>query len=102
MTILDKIQGYLPGAAAIAETALAVFKVMPGTSSVVGAIELGIKIANGVANNIPLVVQTWKDIQAAASGGKPVTEDEWAAWQAQVDEAHVSFAAAKARFDAKQ
>jgi hypothetical protein len=100
-SIGDKIKGYLPAAAQIATVAATVAKVIPGIGNVVSAIELGIKIANGVANEIPQAVKVWNDVQAAANGGQPVTEDEWAQWKADIDEAHAGFLAAAARVQAK-
>ncbi len=98
---LEQITGYLPSAAKIAEVALGIFKVMPGTAGVVSAIELGIKIANGIVNEIPVAVKAWEDIQTAASGGKKVTDEEWAAWEADVTQAHDAFRAALARVEAQ-
>lgn len=101
MTIMDKIKAYLPAAEVVANIALNIAKVMPISASVVNAIELGIKVANGVANEVPIAVQTWQDIQTAAAGGAKVSDDEWTAWQEQVDHAHVAFLAAAAKVESQ-
>jgi hypothetical protein len=102
MTIADQIKAYLPAAKTIADVALNIAKVIPGLGSAEAAIELGIKVANGIANEVPIVMQTWKDIQDAAAGGVVVSDAEWAAWQAQVDEAHVKFLEAVSRVESKR
>lgn len=91
---LNKVKGFLPSAQLILEVAKNLAKVIPGVSETVGAIELGVKIANGVANEIPTAIKVWNDVQAAANGGREVTSDEWAEWRAQIQEAHDSFTAA--------
>lgn len=101
MTMMDKIKAYLPAAEVVANVALNIAKVMPVSANVVNAIELGIKVANGLANEVPVAVRTWEDIQAAAAGGVKVTEDEWTVWQEQVDEAHIAFLAAAAKVEAQ-
>lgn len=101
MTIEDQINTYLPAAETIADVALNIAKVVPGLSSVEGAIELGIKIANGIANEVPTIVQTWTDIQAAAGGGVAVSTDEWVAWLSQVNDAHAAYIAAAAKIEAE-
>lgn len=101
MTIEDQINTYLPAAQTIADVALSIARVMPGASSVVGAIELGIKVANGVANEVPVIMQTWNDIQIAAAGGQPVSDADWVAWLSQVNDAHTAYLAAAARIEAQ-
>lgn len=97
MSLPDILKKYLPTAQVVAEVALNIAKVMPVSANVVNAIELGIKVANGLASEVPIVLQTYKDIQAAAAGGVKVSDDEWATWQTQVDDAHNAFLAAAAK-----
>lgn len=93
---VNKVVVYLPSVLQIAAVATQIAKVLPGAAQIVAGIELGIKIANGLANEVPQVIKTWESIQAAAAGGQPVSEDEWAGWVAQIEEAHTGFVAAVA------
>lgn len=80
----------------VGEIALAIAKVIPATAPVANAIELGIKLANGLAHEAPVALQTWNDIQAAAAGGVPVSDDQWTAWETQISDAHNELQAAAA------
>lgn len=99
----NKIKGFLPAAEQIAEVALTLAKLVPGVGQVASAIELGIKLANGLVNEVPMAVKVWSDAKAAlaSGGGQPVTEAEWTQWKVDIDEAHVGFLAAVARANAK-
>lgn len=92
-SIGQKITSLLPTLEQIAEVALNVAKVLPVGGNVISAIQLGVQIANGIANEVPVIVQTYDDIKAAIAGGQPITDDQWAAWQTQVDSAHAEFLA---------
>lgn len=89
----SKILSYLPIAE---EVAMTIAKVFPPTAGIANAIEMGIKIANGVANEVPAIVQTYSDIKTAAEGGAAVTDDQWTAWEGQIKQAHNDLQAAAA------
>jgi hypothetical protein len=101
MTILDKIKSYLPAAETVANIAETIAKVMPVSASIVNAIELGIKLTHGIVNAEPMIEQTWRDLQSASAGGVKVSEDEWAAWLAQVNDAHAAYVAAAMKVEAQ-
>lgn len=100
MSIEDKINAALPVVEKIAEIALTVAKLLPVTASVANAIEMGIKIEQGLANEVPAVIATYNDMKSAAAGGVAITTTEWAEWQAGVDSAHSVFVAAAAKVEA--
>lgn len=92
-----KVLAFLPTLEQIATVAATLAKVVPGVGNVVSAIELGVKIANGIANEVPQAVKVWNDVQAAAAGGQAISDAEWAQWQKDINEAHIAFVSAAAK-----
>ena len=93
-TVLADVEASAPLVAKAGEVLLDIAKVMPGTSSAIGAFTLAVQIANGLINAVPAIQQTYTDIQTAVAGGTPVSADQWAAWQTSVDSTHSDFVAA--------
>lgn len=100
-SIGNKLTALLPSLELIAEVAANIAAILPPTASLVGAIQLGIKVANGVVNEVPLIVQTYDDLKAAVAGGQPISDEQWVEWQAMVDQAHTDFVAAAGEVIAK-
>ena len=94
MSLQDTINQGIVIAQKVEEIATAIETVFPPAASIASAIVLGTKIAIGVVNEVPAIVATYDDIKAAIAGGQPITDDQWAAWQTAVDQAHTDFVAA--------
>lgn len=89
-----KIRGYLPAASQIADIADTIAAVIPGVGNVVGIIKLAIKVANGVANEIPQAIKALEALQEVRNGGKKMTTAELDELEASIDEAHNAFVVA--------
>ena len=91
-----KVLSALPVVEQIAGIALTVAKLFPPTASIANAIEMGIKVEQGIRSEVPEIIQTYNDMKAAAAGGVEVTAVQWAAWDQQIADAHSGFLAAAA------
>lgn len=101
MSLKDNLLTAVQWAEKLAPVAETVASVFPLGASVVSAIKLAGQIVTGISEAEPTIEAAWADIQAAAAGGQPVTLEQWAAWQADVDQAHADFMSAAARVEAQ-
>ena len=102
MTVASVLLTGAQWVARLAPIAATIAKVVPGASEIEGAITLAGQVAAGLAADEPTIAAAWTDIQTAAAGGQPVSPEQWAQWQVDIDTAHQAVVAAAQADGAKE
>ena len=87
-TILSTVKEDLPTAIKVITALVPIL--VPGGAVIVGGLTVAsaLGIANGVANEVPDLVNIWNEMQALANAGTAPTAEQWTAWNAAADAAY--------------
>ena len=88
------IKALLSTAADVAEKVL---PLLPIGGEALAAFKLANQVAAGIVAAEPVAKDLYEQITAAAQGGKPVSGEQWAEWEARSDKAHADLQAALAQ-----
>lgn len=72
----------------VMEVAEVVGPLIPGGTPIVTAVKMIATIGTGLVKAEPAAEALFAEIKAAAEGGAAPSDEQWAAWQARVDQAH--------------